>query len=344
MILEAALSRLAERGKLESDVAAVISRLALAAVSVRGIINDGALGNAFGGKRSTRNAGGDEQHSLDIHADELFMSAMHKSPVRYYATEELERPVRLQPDKQLALAIDPLDGSSNIDTNVSIGTIFSILPAVDDDSDTEASFKQPGTAQLAAGFFIYGPQLALALTWGEGLHTFIYSARKDAFVKVHEGLTISRKAHEFAINASNARHWDEAVRAYVDDCLAGSSGPREKDYNMRWIASLVADCYRILMRGGVFLYPGDSRAGYGRGRLRLVYEANPIAMIIEQAGGSAIDGENRILDLVPSELHQRTPLIFGSADEVERIGRYFADPGAIGERAPLFGTRGLFRV
>lgn len=343
MILEATLSQYAERGKLEAEVAAVISRLALAAISVRGIINDGALGAAFGGKRETHNAGGDQQHSLDVHADELFMAAMHKSPVRYYATEELERPVRLQADKQIALAIDPLDGSSNIDTNVSIGTIFSILPAIDDDEDSEASFKQPGNNQLAAGFFIYGPQLALALTWGDGLYTFIYSARKDAFVLVHEKLTIPRKAHEFAINASNSRHWDDPIRAYVDDCLAGSSGPREKDYNMRWIASLVADCYRIMMRGGVFLYPGDSRPGYGRGRLRLVYEANPIAMLMEQAGASAIDGENRILDLVPTELHQRTPLMFGSGDEVARIGRYFTDMGSIGERAPLFGSRGLFR-
>jgi fructose-1,6-bisphosphatase I len=342
MILEGVLSGLAERGPREADVAAVISRLALAAISVRSIISDGALGAAYSGKRQTRNSDGDVQYELDVHADELFMSAMHKSPVKYYATEELERPVLLQRQMQLALAIDPLDGSSNIDTNVSIGTIFSILPALDDE-DSEASFKQPGTAQLAAGFFIYGPQLALAVTWGSGLCIFVYSARKEAFVQVREALTISRKAHEFAINASNARHWDEPVRSYVDDCLKGNAGPREKDYNMRWVASLVADCYRILMRGGVFLYPGDSRQGYGRGRLRLVYEANPIAMIVEQAGGSAIDGQDRILDLVPAELHQRTPLIFGSADEVARIARYYSDSGSIGERAPLFGTRGLFR-
>lgn len=344
MILEGALSEFADRGRRERDVAAVIARLGLSAVAIRSIINDGVLGSAFAGKRQTRNSDGDVQYELDVHADELFMSAMHKAPVSFYATEELERPVRLQRDMKLALAIDPLDGSSNIDTNVSIGTIFSILPAIDDDDDIAASFKQPGSAQLAAGFFIYGPQLALAVTWGEGLHIFAYSARKEAFIRVCEALSISRKAHEFAINASNARHWDEPVRAYVDDCLKGNAGPREKDYNMRWIASLVADCYRILVRGGVFLYPSDSRPGYGRGRLRLVYEANPIAMIVEQASGVAIDGQTRILDLVPGELHQRTPMIFGSGDEVERIARYYASSGSIGERAPLFGTRGLYRA
>lgn len=347
MILEAALSGYAEQGKLQADVAAVISRLAIAAVGVRDIINDGALGAAFaGGKRGSHNATGDIQHELDVHADELFMAAMHHSPVALYATEELERPVRFSRQAGIAIAIDPLDGSSNIDTNVSIGTIFSILPVVqgEDGIDRDATFLQPGTAQLAAGFFIYGPQLALAVTWGEGLQLFIYSGRKQAFIRVDPGRAIAKKASEFAINASNFRHWEDPVRHYVDDCLKGTSGPREKDYNMRWIASLVADCYRIIMRGGVFLYPGDQRAGYGQGRLRLVYEANPIALLMEQGGGKATNGEARILDLVPTGLHQRTPLIFGSADEVDRIGSYFTEPEANAERSPLFGIRGLFRV
>ncbi|MEW5998564.1 MAG: class 1 fructose-bisphosphatase [Pseudomonadota bacterium] len=348
MILEAALSTLAERGPAQAAVANVIGRLAQAAVSVREIINDGALGSVYAkGKRgAASNAGGDMQHALDVHADELFMAAMHRAPVALYASEELDRPVRFDQDAHLAVAIDPLDGSSNIDTNVSIGTIFSILPVVrgEDGFDTEATFLQPGSAQHAAGFFIYGPQLALAVTWGEGLALFIYSARKQAFVQASLDRAIPRKAGEFAINASNYRHWGEPVRLYIDDCLKGIGGPREKDYNMRWIASLVADCYRILMRGGVFLYPGDERQGYAKGRLRLVYEANPIAMLVEQAGGRATDGISRILDKQPAALHERTPLIFGSADEVERIGRYFSDPSIIGERAPLFGSRGLFRV
>lgn len=344
MDLKSALSEFAARGPCEADVAAVISGLARAAISVRSIIDEGALGATFTEKRQTQNSDGDVQYELDVQIDQLFLSAMHKAPVKYYATEELERPVRLSRDAKLVMVIDPLDGSSNIATNVSIGTIFSILPALADDDASDLSFRQPGSAQLAAGFFIYGPQLALAVTWGEGLHIFIYSTRKNVFVKVREDLAIPRKASEFAINASNARHWDEPVRSYIDDCLRGKSGPREKEYNMRWIASLVADCYRILIRGGVFLYPADSRAGYGRGRLRLVYEANPIAMMVEQAGGSAIDGASRILDLIPVDLHQRTPLIFGSADEVARIARYYADSGSIAERAPLFATRGLFRI
>ena len=156
--------------------------------------------------------------------------------------------------------------------------------------------------------------------------------------------TIPAGSSEFAINASNYRHWDEAIRLYVDDCVAGSDGPRDKDFNMRWIASLVADAYRILIRGGVFLYPRDGRKGYAHGRLRLVYEANPMALIMEQAGGQATDGVNRILDIPPKDLHQRTPLIFGSAKEVEKVGRYHADPSAIGNRHPLFGHRGLFRA
>lgn len=346
MLLDVALTSLAERGPGHADVAAVIRKLSQAAISVRAVINDGALGVVYSGKRADRNATGDIQHELDVHADELFMSAMHKAPVALYATEELERAVRLHSGARVAVAIDPLDGSSNIDTNVSIGTIFSILPVAPDasgDADPVATFAQPGSSQLAAGFFIYGPQLALALTWGEGVQVFIYSARKEAFVLAKREVSIARKAGEIAINVSNYRHWDEPVRQYVNDCFKGSEGPREKDYNMRWIASLVADCYRIMMRGGVFLYPGDARQGYGKGRLRLVYEANPIAMLIEQAGGAATNGESRVLDLIPASLHARTPLVFGAADEVARIGRYFEDASTIGERAPLFGSRGLFR-
>ncbi|WP_338465626.1 class 1 fructose-bisphosphatase [Novosphingobium sp. ZN18A2] len=343
--LDEALGRLAEGGSCHADIAAIISKLAQAAITVRGVITDGALGSAFAGPRSSRNSGGDIQHELDVRADELFMAAMHKAPVALYATEELDRPVQLDRRAQLAVAIDPLDGSSNIDTNVSIGTIFSILPVAGNPSeDPMATFLQPGSAQLAAGFFIYGPQLALVLTWGEKTEIYIHSARHDAFVRAHAERQIARKAGEFAINASNYRHWDEPIRLYIDDCLQGSDGPREKDYNMRWIASLVADCYRIIMRGGVFLYPGDKRPGYAKGRLRLVYEANPIAMLVENAGGMATDGQRKIMDLQPSELHERTPLIFGSADEVARIGRYHAHPSDIPERAPLFGLRGLFRV
>ena len=203
---------------------------------------------------------------------------------------------------------------------------------------------QAGTVQIGAGFFIYGPQLALVLSLGSGTHVFVLSTRLGTFVQAYESRMIAPRTQEFAINTANYRHWDEAVRLYVDDCLEGADGPRGKDFNMRWIASLVADCYRILMRGGVFLYPGDQRKGYRQGRLRLVYEANPIAYLVEQAAGAASDTVNRILEIQPESLHQRVPMVFGSEREVARIARYHTAPSSIGERSPLFGNRGLFRA
>jgi fructose-1,6-bisphosphatase I len=322
-------------------IARTVSAFADAAMVLRKSINEGSLGSAFGNSRKVTNAAGDTQTDLDIHADSLFLAAARGAGAGYYASEELADPIIIDPDSPVAIAIDPLDGSSNIDTNVSIGTIFSVLPAL---GTPEATFRQPGSRQLAAGFFIYGPQLALVLTLGSGTKIFILSARLGTFVEAYKTVAISPDTAEFAINASNYRHWDECVRLYVDDCLQGSEGPRARNFNMRWIASLVADTYRILIRGGVFLYPGDSRKGYRHGRLRLVYEASPVALLVEQAGGSATDGFTRILDLQPTDLHQRTPLIFGSRKEVEKIGRYHAEPSAIGNRHPLFANRGLFRA
>ncbi len=337
------------RGESErhAAVAATVRKLAEASVKVRHTISHGALGAAFAGTRGT-NAAGDDQKDLDVFADDIFLDAMRHAPVALYASEELEQPVLLDSAAPLAVAIDPLDGSSSIDVNMSIGTIFSLLPALPatgaPDADPAAAFLQAGVNQLGAGFFIYGPQLALVLSLGSGTHVFVFSARLGAFIQAHESRMLPPRTQEFAVNASNYRHWDEAVRLYVDDCLKGSEGPREKDFNMRWLACLAAECYRIVIRGGVFLYPGDRRRGYHQGRLRLVYEANPVAFLIEQAGGAATDTVNRILDLQPEHLHQRIPLVFGSAREVERIARYHVDPSAIGERAPLFGNRGLFRA
>jgi fructose-1,6-bisphosphatase I len=330
--------------ELRRGVVATVRRLTEAATKVRHAINQGVLGTAFAGARGT-NSDGDVQKDLDVYADDIFLDAMRRAPVAYYASEELEQPVLLDSQAPLAIAIDPLDGSSNIDTNVSIGTIFSLLPATrTPDADPAATFLQAGTAQIGAGFFIYGPQLALVLSLGSGTHVFVQSSRLGTFVQAYESRTIPPRTQEFAINVANYRHWDEAVRLYVDDCLEGSEGPRDKDFNMRWIASLVADCYRILMRGGVFLYPGDQRKGYRQGRLRLVYEANPIAYLVEQAAGAATDSVNRILEIRPESLHQRVPVVFGSTREVARIARYHTAPSNIGERSPLFGNRGLFRA
>lgn len=325
--------------------ASTIRQLARAAVTLGRTINQGAFGLALSGERGDVGPGGDVPKELDVLADALFIEAMRRAPVCLYASEELEEAALLDPRAPLAIAIDPLDGSSNIDINVSIGTIFSILPAAGDPvGEPNASFFHPGDAQLAAGFFIYGPQLALVLSVGSGTHVFVFSAQLGVFVQAYESLVIPPRTQEFAINTANYRHWDEAVRLYVDDCLKGMEGPREKEFNMRWIAAVAADAYRILMRGGVYLYPGDRRRGYGEGRLRLVYEANPIAFLIEQAGGAATNTINRILDLTPTALHQRVPLVFGSAREVARVGRYHTEPSNIAERAPLFSNRGLFRA
>ncbi|MGK9285959.1 class 1 fructose-bisphosphatase [Sinorhizobium meliloti] len=344
--LEAYLASCTARGDdLTRDVAAVIQRLARAALDIRKLVGQGALGTAFNGTHGNSNTDGDLQKDLDILCDDQFLSSLQGAPVACYASEELENPVLLDPAARLAVAIDPLDGSSNIDNNVSIGTIFSVLPAAKGpDVDPSQSFLQPGSRQLAAGFFIYGPQTALVLSLGKGTEIFVFSSRLGCFVEAYKSASIPERAHEFAINMSNYRHWEEAIRLYVDDCLAGSEGPRERDFNMRWIASLVAETYRILIRGGIFLYPADGRKGYSQGRLRLVYEANPIAFIIENAGGAATTSIDRILDLVPENLHQRVPLVFGSRREVARINRYHVDPNMIGERAPLFGKRGLFRA
>jgi len=329
---------------LGSEVAETVALIAQAGVTIAATIAEGATGGALADQVGAANSDGDNQRGLDLLADERFLAAVSNSPVGLYASEEIAEPVQIGSGRPLALAIDPLDGSSNIDTNVSIGTIFSIRPVTGDPAlDPKASFLQSGRGQIAAGFLIYGPQTALVLTLGQGTAIFVYSHAECEFQLAIPVVQIPPKTREFAINASNYRHWHEAVRLYFDDCIKGGHGPRESEFNMRWIASLVAETYRILIRGGVFLYPGDNRRGYAHGRLRLVYEAHPIAMLVEQAGGLATNCTDPILDIAATDLHQRTPLVFGSSAEVTRISRYHTLPSQIAERAPLFGKRGLFR-
>ncbi|WP_295632218.1 class 1 fructose-bisphosphatase [Novosphingobium sp.] len=344
--LDAHLARHATSGADHAAaVAATIALLAQTGVGIAETIAEGATGGALADAIGAANSDGDSQRGLDLLADERFLTAVTESPVGLYASEELAEPVKIGTDRPLALAIDPLDGSSNIDTNVPIGTIFSIRPiTVETSADALAPFLRSGREQIAAGFLIYGPQTALVLTLGHGTQIFVYSRAEGGFNLAMPSVAISRKTREFAINASNYRHWDESVRLYFDDCIKGGHGPRESEFNMRWIASLVAEAYRIFVRGGVFLYPGDKRRGYAHGRLRLVYEAHPIAMLVEQAGGLATDGIEPILDVAATALHQRTPLVFGSTAEVSRIGRYHSLPSQMAERAPLFGKRGLFRA
>jgi fructose-1,6-bisphosphatase I len=295
---------------------------------------DGSLGTTFGA-----NADGDGQKALDLIADDAFRAALAGSGVRFYASEEQETALELDAAGDLALAIDPLDGSSNIEVNVSIGTIFALFPAAE---SAEASFLRGGRAMLGAGYAIYGPQCCLMLSFGDGVQKYLLDPDSGRFQLVEPRVGIAQQSSEFAINASNYRHWDRPIRAYIDDCVAGTEGPRERNFNMRWIASLVAETHRILTRGGIFLYPRDGRRGYGRGRLRLLYECAPIAFLVEQAGGLATDGVDPILDRAPASLHERTPFVFGSARNVARVSAYHDLPEA--ETAALFGRRGLFRT
>lgn len=286
--------------------------------------------------------GGDAQKELDLRAHDLVVYALRGSPAAAVLSEEAEAPEPLTAGAPLVVAVDPLDGSSNIDTNVPVGTIFSILPALD--AALPSAFLQPGWRQLAAGFLIYGPQTALVLSFGDGTAIFTREPASGRFLRTAERATIPSRAAEYAINGANERHWEEPVRLYVADCQAGAAGPRGVDFNTRWIAALVADAYRIMVRGGVYLYPADARPGYGSGRLRLIYEANPIALLVEQAGGAASDGRQPILDIVPTAPHQRSPLVFGAREEVAEVARYYHDPLVHAARAPLFGTRSLYRV
>jgi fructose-1,6-bisphosphatase I len=308
------------------------------------IIALGPLAGALGAEHGS-NVDGDVQKELDIRANDLIIEELRSAPVAWVASEELDNPIELNKGAPMYVAIDPLDGSSNIDTNVSVGTIFSVMPMKCDKGDTDVDcFLQKGDRQVAAGYVIYGPQTALVLTLGEGTHIFTLNPDTGEFCLTMPGVCIAEDTHEFAINSSNSRRWDGHVRAYVDDCLKGEEGPHNKNYNTRWIASLVAECHRIMSRGGIFLYPGDRRPGYQSGRLRLAYECNPIAFLTEQAGGAASDGHQRILEIQPSDIHQRVPMIFGSINEVALVDQYYQEMEPIQQRSQLFGTRGLFKV
>jgi fructose-1,6-bisphosphatase I len=321
-------------------VAATILALAGACMTIARVVGEGPLAGDLAAQTSDDGGSGDAQKELDVRADNAIRAALRHAPVAVFGSEEAETAEVLDPDAPLAVAVDPLDGSSNIDTNVAIGTIFSILPALHG-VDADASFLQKGREQLAAGYVLYGPHTAMVLTIGDGTVQFVLDRDAHQFVLTERRMAVPTVAREFAINMSNHRHWDERLRLYVDDLLAGKDGPRDADYNMRWLAAMVAEAHRILIRGGIYLYPGDSRKGYAEGRLRLIYEANPIAFLMEQAGGSATDGTMPILDIMPKRLHQRIPLMFGSREKVSRVSKYLTAPGDIAERAPLFGKRGL---
>ena len=280
----------------------------------------GPLEDKFGDVAGTENSDGDSQKALDVRSDEIITEALKTVPVAYYASEERDDIITLKDGLPLAVASDPLDGSSNIDTNVSIGTIFAIFPAKE--NDPVGSFMRKGSDQLAGGFFVYGPQTTLVVTTGDGTELYVLDWMSGKFKLAIAAMSIEKSAHEFAINASNFNHWHPPVRAYIEDAMKGAEGPMGKKQGMRWIGSLVADANRILMRGGLFMYPADDRKGYGAGRLRILYEAHPVAFVIEQAGGKATDGTQRILDITQETLHERVPFVFGSVDMVDQVAEY----------------------
>lgn len=323
---------------VRADLADTVQRLSWVFVDMANRIARGGIDEDLASARGV-NTDGDGQKALDVIADDAFRAALEDSAVRDYASEEQDSVVTLNPGGALALAIDPLDGSSNIDTNVSIGTIFGIYAAA---GSPEASFLRPGRDLLAAGYAVYGPQCCLMVTFGDGVHKFVLDPALREFVSLGKIGPVPPESSEYAINASNYRHWSPAIRSYIDDRVAGADGPTGRDFNMRWIASLVAETHRILTRGGIFLYPGDGRKGYENGRLRLVYECAPIAMLVTQAGGSATNGVTPILDIVPDRLHARVPLVFGSSNKVARVATYHSTPAT--ETSALFSQRGLFRV
>ncbi|HUG60139.1 MAG TPA: class 1 fructose-bisphosphatase [Candidimonas sp.] len=313
---------------VSAEVRLLIETVSRACKAISHAVSKGALGGVLGSLES-ENVQGEVQKKLDVLSNEILLEANEwGGHLAAMASEEMETIHRIPnryPKGEYLLLFDPLDGSSNIDVNVSIGTIFSVLQAPHHASGRdvdENDFLQAGVRQVAAGYAVYGPQTMLVLTVGTGVVGFTLDREMGSWVLTHENITIPEHTAEFAINMSNMRHWEAPVKRYIDDCLAGKTGPLGKDYNMRWIASMVADVHRILTRGGVFMYPRDERPSGKAGKLRLMYEANPMSFIVEQAGGAATDGNQRILDVQPTALHQRIGVVLGSKEEVERVQRY----------------------
>jgi fructose-1,6-bisphosphatase I/sedoheptulose-1,7-bisphosphatase len=338
------------------DFNALILDVAIACKAIARAVAFGELGGVMGnqaeGEGGAVNVQGETQKKLDVLSNDVFIRRTEwAGNLAGMASEEMAQPYQIPgqyPRGKYLLVFDPLDGSSNIDVNVSVGSIFSVLRApqtvIDAGRDvTEADFLQSGSKQVAAGYALYGPTTMLLLTVGDGVNGFTLDPNLGEFMLTHPKIQIPPDTQEFAINASNSRFWEAPVKRYVDECLAGKTGPRGKDFNTRWIASMVAEAHRILMRGGVFMYPRDTKDLTKPGRLRLLYEANPVGMLIEQAGGRASTGQKPMLGVQPTSLHQRIGLVFGSKNEVERIERYHAEPVKTELDNPLFAERSLFR-
>jgi fructose-1,6-bisphosphatase len=338
-------------GAPATDLAALLNDIQTACKFIASAVSRGSL-DATAGTLTRVNVQGEEQKALDVIANEIILNSCEcGGQLCGMASEEMDEPYPIPPEYprgHYLLVFDPLDGSSNIDINMTVGTIFSVLRAPEGVTDPKAEhFLQTGTKQVAAGFALYGPTSMLVITLGAGVHGFTLDREVGAFTLTHPNMRIPETTREFAINAPNERFWEPPVRQYVDECIQGKAGPRGVDFNTRWIASMVAEVHRILIRGGLFMYPRDTKDPAKPGRLRLLYEANPMAMIVEQAGGAASTGRERILEVQPTQLHQRIPVILGSRHEVERLVRYHEtyDRGEqLAFSTPLFNTRSLFRT
>jgi len=322
------VARQKEKNLINADLRLLIETIARACKGISTRVNKGALADGLGSTDKS-NIQGEVQKKLDVLSNEILLEANEwGGNLAALASEEMDNPRPIPthyPRGEYLLLFDPLDGSSNIDVNISVGTIFSILRCPKTESGAygepdESAFLQAGRNQVAAGFAVYGPTTVFVLTVGDGAHGFTLDRETFTFVLTHPQIRIPADTQEFAINMSNMRRWEPPVKRYIDECLAGAEGPRGKDFNMRWVASMVADVFRVLSRGGIFMYPRDAR--YKDGRLRLMYEAKPMAFIVEQAGGAATDGRTRILDLQPKTLHQRVAVVLGSKNEVELVARY----------------------
>ncbi len=331
-----------ELGALLIDVAAAVK-------TISAMVAKGALAGNLGALDST-NVQGEVQKKLDVLTNEAILRHCEwGGQLAGMASEEMDDPYSIPaeyPRGRYVLIFDPLDGSSNSDVNVSVGTIFSIFTRLAAGDAEPGDYLRPGCEQVAAGYAIYGPSTMMVLTLGNGTHGFTLDRENGNFILTHANIRVPEDTREFAINTSNERFWEPPVQRYVAECKAGKTGVRGVDFNTRWIASMVAEVHRILIRGGIFMYPKDSKDPVKPGRLRLMYEANPMAMLIEQAGGAASTGRQRILDVVPDSLHQRVPVILGSKNEVERLERYHREYDTGADRpfvSPLFSERSLFR-
>jgi len=310
-----------QNGNLTPELAQVIETIGNTCKRIDQLLQKGALAGVLGSAQH-ENVQGEEQKKLDVISNDYLIDALKVHPhVGGLASEELDEFTSAQENGQYLVLFDPLDGSSNIDINMCVGTIFSILPAKNSVTQAE-DFMQAGVNQVAAGYVLYGPSTMMALTVGAGVVFFTFDPETQEFLLTSEAIQVAVETKEYAINASNQRHWEAPVQRYIDELLAGKTGPRAKDFNMRWVACMVGDIHRILCRSGIFMYPYDLKDPTKAGRLRLMYEANPMSMLIEQAGGASTTGRVRILEIEPTNLHQRVPVIIGSKNEVELVTSY----------------------